>query len=208
MLSDTLFEAIAEIDCCEKEFPEIYGHWRDHISIVKAVMGSLMELLDRVPVPNYRSFGTGMTEDKERFWRVCCEANLARWVECLRLLGPLSAEELVQRLDKAVERLEEALADGRPLGHAPELVREQFQFLVDTRPNGETGVTAEGHFGDLLTRLVDSEDILPDPYCHRLGLRIGSSYADAVASIRGAVVRGHTNAAVSTGRDLEPVGAT
>ena len=35
---------------------------------------------------------------------MCCEANIARWIAALQLLGPVTAEEIVSKLVDAIER--------------------------------------------------------------------------------------------------------
>ncbi len=50
MLSDTLFEAIEEIEMYEKNYPDLYGgRWKEEIAEVKAVMRKLQRKLDTPP---------------------------------------------------------------------------------------------------------------------------------------------------------------
>jgi hypothetical protein len=49
MLSDTLFEAIEEIEMYEKNYPQVYGGIKDEIAEVKAVMRKLQRKLDTPP---------------------------------------------------------------------------------------------------------------------------------------------------------------
>lgn len=50
MLSDTLFEAIQEIEYYQKEYPEIYGEIQEHIDWIKETMKDLQQKIDN---PDY-----------------------------------------------------------------------------------------------------------------------------------------------------------
>jgi hypothetical protein len=115
MLSDTLSDAVYENESYEKERPEVYGAHKDHIAIVKAVMYSLMEVLARLPLTDDRpDIADTMTNDRREWWRVTCEANIARWIKCLLVLGSISAEDLVKKLEDAIERQDAMLAAKGP----------------------------------------------------------------------------------------------
>lgn len=109
MISDTISDALHEIEEYQRSDPEWYDALAEHIEIVKKVMASLMNRLDEVPVEEY-AFPQSLTEEQREWWRITCEANVARWVQRLRLLGPVSKEQLVEQLGDAIEQ-QEALLD-------------------------------------------------------------------------------------------------
>jgi hypothetical protein len=111
MLSDTLFDALAEIEIYQKERPQVYDPWTEDIAIVKHVMSALMERLDQnTPFDLFHpTLKETLNEQGRERWRTICEANIARWVERLRLLEPVSPQELVEKLDDAIRRQEQLL---------------------------------------------------------------------------------------------------
>src|SRR5579884_2462027 len=113
MISDVLFDAIQQIEEWQKESPAGYEARRHHIDLVKKVMASLQETLDEPPFAYglwyERLLNTDLTEDQKRYWRVCCEAGIARWAERPRLLEPVSPEDLLDKLHDAVDRQEAML---------------------------------------------------------------------------------------------------
>jgi hypothetical protein len=82
MISDILFDSIQQIDEWQKDSPAAYEAWRNHIDLVKKVMASLREALDEPPfayaIWYERLRTTELTEDKKRYWRIWCEAGIAR----------------------------------------------------------------------------------------------------------------------------------
>lgn len=111
MISDTLHDAIHEIEDYQREFPESYNDIIDHIEMVKKVMASLVNRLDEAPVEYRPTLAEMLTLDEQDWWRVTCEANIARWVERLGLLEPVSPEDLVGKLDDAISRQEAMLEE-------------------------------------------------------------------------------------------------
>jgi hypothetical protein len=110
MLSDVLSDAIGKIEDYQREYPRIYDDHKGHVEIVKKVMGSLMAILDEVPTSYPANIADTLSNDQKKWFRVTCEAQIARWAERLRLMGPVSADELVKKLDDAIERQEAMLA--------------------------------------------------------------------------------------------------
>jgi len=108
MISDTISDALHEIEEYQRSNPEWHDALAEHIEIVKKVMASLMNRLDEVPVEEY-AFPQSLSEDEKEWWRVTCEANVARWFQRLCLLEPVSKEQLIERLDNAIERQEALL---------------------------------------------------------------------------------------------------
>ncbi len=109
MISDTLFDAIDEIETYQMKYPECYGELKDDIEVVKKVMSGLQERLDQPPCEYPFDIAETLNAEQRYRWRVTCEANIARWIERLRLLEPVSAEDLVGRLDDAIRRQESLL---------------------------------------------------------------------------------------------------
>lgn len=109
MISDVLFDAIYSIEEWQREYPECYDAHTEHIEIVKQVMSSLQERLDIPPGVWPLTPPENLTSEQKDWWRVTCEAGIARWAERLRLLGPVSSDELIGRLDDAIRRQEEML---------------------------------------------------------------------------------------------------
>lgn len=114
MISDVISDALQSIDDCQSEFPDAYANVADHIELVKSVMASLMNRLDDPVGDQQPRLGDLTSEDQRSFWRVTCEANIARWAERLRLLGPVSAEEISSKLADAIARQEAMLSEKRP----------------------------------------------------------------------------------------------
>ena len=113
MISDVLFEAIEEIERYQRELPQAYSRMREDIELVKKVLASLQARLDTPPVLDGRlSLPAPLTADERELWRVTCEAFMARWTEWLRLVEPVSAEQLVKKLDDAIQRQEALLNEG------------------------------------------------------------------------------------------------
>jgi hypothetical protein len=110
MLSDTLFDAIQEIEDYQRAYPDIYDGHKDHVEIVKKVMASLQGILDECPRSYPVNFAATLSEDQKAWFRLTCEAQIARWVECLRMLGPVTGEELVKKLADAIQRQDAVLA--------------------------------------------------------------------------------------------------
>ena len=104
MISDIMCDAIHEIEQWQRDCPEWYDGITDHIELVKKVMASLMNRLDEVPVEFRPNLAATLSPKQQEWWRVTCEANIARWAERLRLVGPVSPEEVVARLDDAIQR--------------------------------------------------------------------------------------------------------
>jgi len=114
MLSDAIFDALHSIEQYQTEFPDAYAGVADHIELVKSVMASLMNRLDDPFGDEQPHLEKLLSEDQKHVWRVTCEANIARWAERLRLLGPVSAEELNSKLTDAIARQETMLSQMRP----------------------------------------------------------------------------------------------
>ena len=111
MLSDVLSDAVAEIEEYQRDIPEWYDEHKDHIEIVKKVMVSLQTILDGVPRSYPVNYADTLSEGQKAWFLATCEAQIARWVECLRVLGPVTGEELVKKLDDAIQRQEALLAN-------------------------------------------------------------------------------------------------
>lgn len=111
MLSDVLFDAIQEIEEYQRDYPDYYDDNKTHIEVVKKVMASLMNILDEVPGSYPANIADTLSDHQKEWFRVTCEVQFARWAEHLRLLGPVTGEELVKKLDDAIERQEAMLAD-------------------------------------------------------------------------------------------------
>lgn len=114
MISDVISDALQSIDDCQSEFPDAYANVADHIELVKSVMASLMSRLDDPFGDEQPRLGDLISEDQRSFWRVTCEANIARWAERLRLLGPVSAEEISSKLHDAIALQEAMLSQKCP----------------------------------------------------------------------------------------------
>lgn len=111
MISDIMCDAIHEIETWQRDCPEWYDGIADHIELVKKVMASLMNRLDEVPVEFRPNLAETLSPEQQEWWRVTCEANIARWAERLRFLEPISAEKLVGQLDDAIKRQEALLQE-------------------------------------------------------------------------------------------------
>ena len=111
MLSDVLSDAVAEIEEYQRDIPEWYDEHKDHIEIVKKVMVSLQTILDGVPRSYPVNYADTLSEGQKAWFLATCKAQIARWVECLRVLGPVTGEELVKKLDDAIQRQEALLAN-------------------------------------------------------------------------------------------------
>ncbi len=109
MISDTLFDAIDEIEAYQLNHPECYDELKGDIEVVKMVMSGLQERLDQPPFEYPFDIAETLNADQRYRWRVTCEANIARWTERLRLLGPVTPDELIGKLDDAVKRQEKML---------------------------------------------------------------------------------------------------
>lgn len=137
MLSDTLFDAIQEIETYQRDIPEWYDDHKDHINVVKKVMASLMGILDGVPRSYPPNVADTLSDDQKAWFQVTCEAQIARWVECLRLLGPVTGEELVKKLDDAIQR-QDAMLEARQRNKAQKPTEE-------TDADETTPEAPEGH---------------------------------------------------------------
>lgn len=104
MISDVLCEAVEAIKGYQERFPETYTNLAEEIEIVKNVMWGLRIMLDIPEGGNWAEIAKTLSNEERKIWRLTCEANIARWVECLKLLGPISAEDLVPRLKDAIAR--------------------------------------------------------------------------------------------------------
>jgi len=114
MISDVISDALQSIDDCKSESPDAYVDVADHIELVKSVMASLMGRLDDPFGDEQPRLGDLISEDQKHLWRVTCEANMARWAERLRLLGPVSAEQISSKLHDAIARQEAMLSQNCP----------------------------------------------------------------------------------------------
>ena len=66
MISDTLHDAICEIEDYQRAWPESYSDWADDIEVVKKVMAALMNRLDQpLGAPNIAE--TLSPKERERF---------------------------------------------------------------------------------------------------------------------------------------------
>lgn len=110
MISDVMYDAIGDIEYYQRELPDIYDAVEDHIGIVKKVMRSLAVILGE---PDPPSIPESLLEDEKDWYRVICEAQIARWAERLRALVPITAEELATKLNDAIQRQEALLAKRR-----------------------------------------------------------------------------------------------
>ena len=108
MLSVILSDSLCDIEIIMVERAEDYGTYKDHIEIVKAAMETLMLVLQSPPQDCINELTVAdtldLTDDRREWWQVTCEANIERWIKCLQLLGPVTAEELVLKLADAIER--------------------------------------------------------------------------------------------------------
>jgi hypothetical protein len=184
MLSDTLFKAIQEITCYQKEMPECYNDSREHLEIVKTVMHSLQQVLDTPPLLVGAKVADALSQDQRRWWRACCEANIARWVERLRLLGPVSSEELIEKLGGAIERQDALMKNERDnTADAPSLRSEFIEclhfwfFLGDLKP-------VLRRLTPLLPLIEQDGHMLPVDYADWLGLPAAATFADGVRAVR------------------------
>jgi len=114
MLSDVISDALRSIEEYQTEFPDAYADVTDHIGLMKTVMASVMNRLDDPFGDEPPRLGDLISEDQKHLWRVTCEANIARWAERLRLLGPVSAEEISSKLADAIARQEAMLSQRCP----------------------------------------------------------------------------------------------
>lgn len=133
MLSDAIFDALHSIEKYQTEFPDAYADVADHIELVKTVMASLMGRLDDPFGDEQPRLRDLISEDQKHLWRVTCEANIARWAERLRLLGPVSAEEISSKLHDAIARQEAMLSQKCPdcgVG-----VGQPYEHVQDYMPN-------------------------------------------------------------------------
>jgi hypothetical protein len=172
MISDTLHDAIQEIEDYQRNFPDCYGGLSDDIELVKKVMSALQARLDEPPHEYPLDIADTLDPDERERWRVTCEANVARWVERLRLLEPVSAEDLVGKLDDAIKR-QEAMLDEWSNGpdgirrdvfhkacehwneHATVLAGEALVNLLNDHPHlAEAFVGPISHFTDYWTEQI------------------------------------------------------
>jgi hypothetical protein len=108
VISDVLYDAISEIERYQRDFDN-YEDMTDLIEVVKKVMAGLMNYLDDSQPPDRPNLANILSDEEKAWWRVACEANIARWTERLRLLEPVNVEDLVRKLDDAVQRQEAML---------------------------------------------------------------------------------------------------
>jgi len=184
MISDTLYEAIQEIERYQRELSDNYEVCRDHIEIVKNVMFSLQNVLDAHPGLIRFSAAEALSDDQKRWWRACCEANVARWVERLRLLGPIDSEELAGMLAGAVERQNALMNEDRGSKDDGSGERGEFleclhvwSFLHDAEP-------VRRRLTELLPTLEHDANPLPVDYADWLKVPAGSTFADGVLAVR------------------------
>jgi hypothetical protein len=69
-----------------------------------------MAILDEVPTSYPANIADTLSDDQKAWFCVTCEAQIARWAERLRLLRPVTPDELVKKLDDAIHRQEAMLA--------------------------------------------------------------------------------------------------
>lgn len=184
MMSDTIHEAIREIERYQREWSDNYGDYRDHIEIVKKVMLSLQHALDAPPHLIRPAASDCLSEDQKRWWRVCCEANVSRWVERLRLFGPIDSGGLAGVLAGAVERQEALLNEEGSSGDDASGVRVEFIgclhvwcFLNDVKP-------VRRRLTKLLPKIEQDCHPLPVDYTDWLMLPCGATFADGVRAVR------------------------
>ena len=188
MLSDFLSDAISQIEEWQRDEPGCYDGWRDQIELVKKVLDSLREVLDEPPFAialwYERLLKDDLTDDDKLRWRVWCEAGIARWVERLRLLEPVSPDELVGKVAEAVERqdamLNERSDEGRGERRLFLTCLYVWCFLAEIEP-------LRKQFEGLLRSLESDNEAMPADGCEWLGLPVGSTYADGVGAVRRAL---------------------
>jgi len=98
MISDTLCEAIQEIEEYQKRLPEFYDGIKEDIEVVKDVMDSLRERLDEPAVEYTKSTFDGLTDEQRKQWRRTCEIHVRKWIRRLRLVEPISPDEIGELL--------------------------------------------------------------------------------------------------------------
>lgn len=201
MISDTLCEAIDDIEAYQRLHPTDYSGRSEDIEAVKAVMGGLMERLQRPPGDEPVERAEGLSPDKEEWWRVTCEANIARWVERLRLLRPVSNQEIVDKLDAAIKQQETLLAGlcDSPDGDCDLLDAPHFhEALIDLLEIVERGNSIPD---EIIIEVEDSVEAfvwrtegllqtarhcrhqMSESECSQFKVPIGSTYADAARQI-------------------------
>ncbi len=181
MLSDVLSDAISSIEDYQREYPDIYDDCKDHIEIVKKVMAALMNVFDESPVSYPPNLADTLSDNQKEWFRATCEANIARWAERLRLLGPVTAEELVGKLDEAIQGQEAMLAEmpnsdrhaqtiskrwGQNREQLPAGTRAVLQEMVDgsLNPNWHDGLLVPNwfnteHVSNLAGQHISVEDL-------------------------------------------------
>ncbi|MBX3444551.1 MAG: hypothetical protein KF774_19275 [Planctomyces sp.] len=112
MISDTLNNAICEIEEYERERSEVYGAWSEEIALAKKVMAAVMELLQQPSSEHHLNFSETLSPEQMELWRNTCEAEVNRWARLLRSLEPVVGEKVVARLHDAIQR-QDALMEER-----------------------------------------------------------------------------------------------
>jgi len=136
MISDTLCHAIQQIEDYQRNYPEWYDDHKGHIEVVKRVMGSLQGVLDGVPLSYPPNVGDKLSDDQKARLRVMCEANIAMWAEGLRLLGPVTGKELVEKPNDSIQRQDAILAE--------RLRNEEQELSGESGDDGTTPAQPEG----------------------------------------------------------------
>ncbi len=142
-------DAISSIEDYQREYPDIYDDCKEHVEIVKTVMASLMNLLDEAPVSYPPNLAETLSEDQKAWFGVTCEANIARWAERLRLLGPVAADDLVTRLNDAIQRQEAILAEMPNSDRHAQTILERWGQNREQLPAGTKAVLQEMADGSL-----------------------------------------------------------
>ena len=111
MIGDALSDCIATIEAYERDTPETYDEHRDLLADLKEVMCGVDEIVSAPPIDekDNRRIVELMDAEKRDRWRLTCEAQIARWIGRLRLLGPITAQHIVEIVEAAIERQEAAL---------------------------------------------------------------------------------------------------
>lgn len=112
MISDTLNNAICEIEEYERERSEAYGAWSEEIALAKKVMAAVMELLQQPSSEHHLNFSEILSPEQMELWRNSCEAEINRWARLLRSLESVVGEKVVANLHDAIQR-QDALMEER-----------------------------------------------------------------------------------------------